>query len=277
MPKIVPLNWLLFFAMLGSLVVAACGGGGKPEEITFDLRIANGGLANLDSTLEVKHNDIVRFNVTSDEAASFHLHGYDHELQLAPNVTSSFTFTADATGSFPITIHVGAETGSASSMTMNGSSDHHHKTIEAPADLYVGVEAAHDPASGVNLMISTSGFTFAPYNASLDHVPGEGHAHVYVDGVKINRVYGPHYHLPDLSPGERSIRITLNANSHEQYALNGQLVEATTIILIPGEVMAEAGHHSAGSMSGESGHHSGDTTAGESIEVELGRFVVLPR
>ena len=107
MPKTISTNWLLFLVLISSLAVAACGGGGEPEEVTVDLRIADRALVGFDSALEVKQDDLVTFNVTSDEVASFHLHGYDHELELVPQVTGSLRFTADATGSFPITIHVG--------------------------------------------------------------------------------------------------------------------------------------------------------------------------
>ena len=174
---------------------------------------------------------MVTFNVTSDEVASFHLHGYDHELELAPQVMGSVRFTADATGSFPITIHVRAESSDEEHDAISGGDGHHEKTIEAPVDMSVGVVATLDELSGVNLKITTTGFTFTPENAGGEHVPGEGHAHVYVDGVKINRVYGSYYHLSGLDPGERSIRITLNANSHEQYAKGEHPVEATTTIV----------------------------------------------
>ena len=265
MPKAISNNWLLFLVLIGSLAVAACAGGDEPEEVTFDLRIADRSLVDFESALEVKQDDLVAFNVTSDEAASFHLHGYDHELELSPQMPMSVRFTADATGSFPITIHVGTESGGEGDDDMSVGDGHHDKTIEAPADLSVGVEAMLDELSGVNLKITTTGFTFAPENASGEHVPGEGHAHVYVDGVKINRVYGSYYHLSGLDPGERSIRITLNANSHEQYAKGEHPVGATTTIVVPGEAPDT------------SDHHDDESSASEPTEFDLGRLVVLPR
>ena len=191
MPRAILNNWLLFLVLIGSIVVSGCGSGDEPEEVTFDLRIADRAIAGFDSAVEVKQYDDVTFNITSDEAASFHLHGYDHELELTPQVTGSVSFTADATGSFPITIHVGAE---------SGGMDHHDLTIDTPSGMSVGVEAKLDGTSAVNLKITTAEFTFAPESVNGPHVDGEGHAHVYVDGVKINRIYGPYYHLVGLSP-----------------------------------------------------------------------------
>ena len=164
-----------------------------------------------------------------------------------------------------MTVHVGAESGGEEHDGMSSGDGHHDKTIEAPADLSVAVEATLDAVSGVNLKITTTGFTFAPESASGEHVPGEGHAHVYVDGVKDNRVYGNYYHLSGLDPGERSIRITLNANSHEQYAKGEHPVEATTTIVVPGEAAAT------------SDHDDDQSSASEPTEIDLGRLVVLPR
>ncbi len=265
MPKAISNNWLLFLVLISSFVVAACGGGGgEPGEVTFDLRIADRALVGFDSAPEIKQDDLVTFNITSDEVASFHLHGYDHELELVPQVTGSFRFIAVATGSFPMTVHVGAESGGEEHDGMSSGDGHHDKTIEAPADLSVAVEATLDAVSGVNLKITTTGFTFAPEHASGEHMTGEGHAHVYVDGVKDNRVYGNYYHLSGLDPGERSIRITLNANSHEQYAKGEHPVEATTTIVVPGEAAATS-------------DHDDESSASEPTEIDLGRLVVLPR
>ena len=253
MPKTIPINWLLSLALLGALVLAACGSGDDPEEVTFDLTIQNRAIVDFESALEVKQDDVVTFNITSDEAANFHLHGYDHEMKLEPNATGSVTFTADATGSFPITIHVGEGAGA----------DHHEKTIEAPADMSVGLEAELHELSGVNLKITATGFAFEPDKVDAAHVPGEGHAHVYVDGVKIGRVFDPNYHLTEIDPGERSVRITLNANSHEQYAKGEHPLEATTTITVPGEIPDASDQDSQ--------------PAAEPTEIDLGRLIVLPR
>lgn len=253
MPKTFPAYWLLFLALVGIIVVAACGSGDEPEEVAFDLRISDRGLVGSEPEMEVKQGDTVTFSITSDEVTSFHLHGYDHEIDLEPNVPGRVSLTADIAGSFPITIHVGAE---------HGGEDHHEKTIEAPPGLSVSVTVAPDDESGANLSIATTGLTFAPDKVDQPHVPGEGHAHVYVDGVKLGRVFANDHYISDLDPGERAIRITLNANSHEQYAIGGHPVEATTTVVIPGEPRESSGQ---------------DSAASEPTEIDLGRLIVLPR
>ena len=257
MPKSIITTWLLFLVLMGAIVVAACGGGGEPEDVTFDLQIAYRGLVESEPEFEVAQDDRVTFNITADEAASFHLHGYDHELMLMPNVTATLDFTADVTGSFPITVHILLEG--------IGVPDHHAKTIEAPAGMSVGVEAASDGEVGANLNIATTGLTFAPDKVDQPHVSGEGHAHVYVDGVKLERAFANEHHISTLDPGERTIRITLNANSHEQYAVGGNPVEATTTVTIPGEPVTAPDHQAS------------QPSAAEPVEVDLGRLIVLPR
>jgi hypothetical protein len=63
-------------------------------------------------------------------------------------------------------------------------------------------------------------------------VAGEGHAHLYIDGKKITRLYGEWYFIPSLKPGTHTIRVTLNANTHEDYAVGGKLVEDTVTVVV---------------------------------------------
>ncbi|MCR9145991.1 MAG: hypothetical protein NXH74_02195 [Rhodobacteraceae bacterium] len=83
-----------------------------------------------------------------------------------------------------------------------------------------------------NLHIGVTGFTFDPEGVNGAHVPGHGHAHVYLNGVKQARAYGPWVQLHALPRGTHAIRVTLNANDHSQYAISGQPVEATVNLRI---------------------------------------------
>ena len=71
-----------------------------------------------------------------------------------------------------------------------------------------------DPEAGWNLHVMTTAFRFAPENASKAHVAGEGHAHVYVNGAKVSRLYGPWLHLGKLPAGKAEVKVTLNTNDH---------------------------------------------------------------
>ena len=61
---------------------------------------------------------------------------------------------------------------------------------------------------------------------------GEGHAHVYVDGEKAARIYGPWFHLGALPPGEVTLGVTLNANDHSLLAVSGRPLKAEKTITV---------------------------------------------
>lgn len=127
----------------------------------------------------------------------------------------------------------------------DANDDHamHPDGQEAARQLSVSVIAEPDAIAGANVSISVDGFVFTPEDVNQDHVDGQGHAHVYVDGKKIGRVYGPSIHLGTLSEGDHEIRVTLNANTHADYMLDGQVVEAvTTVHVIHGGKVMDDDH-----------------------------------
>ena len=91
------------------------------------------------------------------------------------------------------------------------------------------ITVTSDPASGYNLHLVTENFTFAPNHAGQDHVPGEGHAHVYVNGEKIGRLYGAWMHLSSL-PEEAEVEVTLNTNDHRMLAVDNQPLKASVMV-----------------------------------------------
>jgi len=111
----------------------------------------------------------------------------------------------------------------------------HREQIDLPADeaptLALGLtEAGH---RGYALSLETTRFSFAAEHADGPHVPGEGHAHLYVDGKKISRIYGPHYALEPFSPGTHEITVALVGNDHRSYATGGVGVTSRYILWEP--------------------------------------------
>ncbi len=70
-----------------------------------------------------------------------------------------------------------------------------------------------DTMSGVNLHIATTNYAMTPEVVGEADQTGGGHAHVYINGEKIGRVYSDWVHLPTAVSGD-TIRVTLNGNSH---------------------------------------------------------------
>lgn len=90
-----------------------------------------------------------------------------------------------------------------------------------------------DPMAGWNLEVSTKNFRWAPQHASASDVVGEGHAHVYINGTKLARLYGNWMHIPDLPAGEVEVKVSLNANSHAMLMVAGAPVEASVMVDAP--------------------------------------------
>lgn len=97
----------------------------------------------------------------------------------------------------------------------------------------VSLNVYDDPKSGWNVRVQTENFDFTPENASAEHRPGEGHAHLYVDGVKLTRLYGEWYHMPDLEPGMHEVSVDLNANDHSPFVIDGENIQDAVMITQP--------------------------------------------
>ena len=96
---------LLILALATLAALAAACGSSQPQELTFDVVIANDSWNMEGEIIEVKQGDHITFNVESDVRGGFHLHGYDLYNEVAPGQPASFNFTADATGNFEIMLH----------------------------------------------------------------------------------------------------------------------------------------------------------------------------
>ncbi|MEO0864821.1 MAG: hypothetical protein AAFY39_09595 [Pseudomonadota bacterium] len=91
------------------------------------------------------------------------------------------------------------------------------------------IDLLPDPVAGWNLHVMTTDFTFAPQSAGLEHVAGEGHAHVYANGTKLGRIYSDWTHL-ELPRGEVEVKVTLTANDHRPLSVGDTPIEAILTI-----------------------------------------------
>lgn len=119
----------------------------------------------------------------------------------------------------------------------HGNMDHsamHDTPVDVPAADAPGLSVmiTPDPMAGYNLHVMTENFTFSPERASLANVTGEGHAHVYINGEKLGRLYNPWMHLAGLPKGEVEVMVTLNTNDHRPLAVNGTPVSALQMITV---------------------------------------------
>jgi len=165
------------------------------------------------------------------ESVDIKLEASEDVLVMNSDIDLTFSVTDKGTGD-PITdceveVHIQRK---GSTDDPNGNGHMHTEPMEVPdgvPDPGVDIEVTEDPKSGWNMRVHTTNFEFAPERASTDNVWGEGHAHLYVDGVKIGRLYTEWYHIGGLDKGEHTLRVTLNTNDHMDMSVDGVMVEDT--------------------------------------------------
>lgn len=96
----------------------------------------------------------------------------------------------------------------------------------------VDIEASRDSKDGYNLHIIATNYTFTPEKTGGAPVANEGHAHLYVNGTKIARLYGPWFNLSNssLKDGTNVVQVTLNANDHSEWTVAKQHIAAEVIV-----------------------------------------------
>lgn len=89
-----------------------------------------------------------------------------------------------------------------------------------------------DPVGGWNLNLKTTNFTFDAAAAGRDNAEGHGHAHVYVNGVKLGRVYGAWHHIGKLPLGSNEVSVSLYANDHSALASGGMKITSSSMVIV---------------------------------------------
>jgi hypothetical protein len=109
----------------------------------------------------------------------------------------------------------------------------------------IQIDFTKDPVSGLNLEIISENFIFDPASAGSSNMIGHGHAHLYVDSIKIARLYGNWFHIPDnsLKVGMNSIRVSLNANNHEELFYKNNPIDQEVIVYYEGVVPGQGHDH----------------------------------
>ncbi len=116
-------------------------------------------------------------------------------------------------------------------MASHGHGAHDHGKLIAlasgPTAPTLDFVVAKDEVGGWNLQVLTTNFRFAPENVNMPHRDGEGHAHLYVNGEKLARLYGPWFHIGSLPSGPAQVTVTLNANDHSGLAVDDTPLSVT--------------------------------------------------
>ena len=193
------------------------------------------------------------------------------------------TACGDATGEEAVaptssTTVLGTDDGSAdNNATDMTDGEHQHDDDAAAAYAWDGPEVPQlevavsgDPESGWDVAATITGFTFTDPTRT-DHVPGEGHTHVFVDGRLISMSYEPVVHVPYLEPGEHEAMVTLSRNDHADYSIDGELIMAMATFTVPGDVVnadsAVAVRYVDGAVAGVDGRPA--IAVGDTVEITV--------
>jgi len=79
--------------------------------------------------------------------------------------------------------------------------DHSKMTDVSDLATTLAIKLHPDGPQSRNLEIITTNFAFDPIGVNGAHEPGKGHAHVYINDVKITRAYAPWLQLSALPKG----------------------------------------------------------------------------
>jgi copper(I)-binding protein len=83
-----------------------------------------------------------------------------------------------------------------------------------------------------NIAMVTKAFTLIEATEGMSHQTGFGHGHLYLNGLKLQRVYTPSVKIGQLPKGTHLINVTLNTNDHKAYMVDGSPVAAEIEITV---------------------------------------------
>ncbi|HIG73637.1 MAG TPA: hypothetical protein EYQ24_03385 [Bacteroidetes bacterium] len=118
------------------------------------------------------------------------------------------------------------------------AADHGH-AVRNVADSTLAPALTHrvapDSVDGYNVQILAEPFRFTPAAINDPVEENAGHAHVYVNGAKVMRVYSDWVHLPSrlLQTGANYVTVTLNANDHSTWGVGGVPITSTVRVDTP--------------------------------------------
>jgi len=83
------------------------------------------------------------------------------------------------------------------------------------------------------VMIETNNFEFfEPVTEPLVHKDGQGHGHLYLNGLKLQRMFSEKATIGKLPSGKHIVSVTLNTNDHKAYAIDGAPISASAEIKV---------------------------------------------
>ena len=99
-----------------------------------------------------------------------------------------------------------------------------------PPSVKIRLEKDAHSRGALNLFLDLKNFRFAPEEVNKTSKINEGHAHLYLNGKKLTRLYSASYFMDKLPKGDLEIRVTLNTNTHEDLIYKGKIVQDVVVL-----------------------------------------------
>ena len=243
---------LLGLTLILTCLLAACNSR-EPEDKIFNLEVKDGILILGDPPLQVNQGDSVTIVVDTNEHILFHLHGYDIEREAGPGKPARLVFLANATGSYPFTVHV-SEPGGTHEHADHTSGCQGILPADAPTPKIVLSTAMGHDAGEIKVSVELQNFSLKSDTSGNEDV-AKGHWHLFVDGNLVGMYATSETTITVEKAGNHVFMATLSDNAHCEYGVSTNVT-----------VHVEEGAHGE-----EESHHKDDEK-----EFELGRLDVRP-
>lgn len=157
----------------------------------------------------------------------------------------------------------------------------HSSVLEVNPELpipAVEIEVTETDVAGTFVVdVSLENFTITPENIDGDPIDNEGHMHLLIDDVKVERFTDLEHEFV-VPEGEHLVEVELNANNHAAYAVDGEPIRAEVTVTGSGEapvVEAPDVSEAAAMLTATYVDGAVQLDGDERIEVERGEVVML--
>ena len=90
----------------------------------------------------------------------------------------------------------------------------------------VAIQSVEEGVDGEwTLNVDFENFEIREDKVDQENVPGEGHAHIYVNGEKVSRLFAEQHTFEDLLSDGDIVRVEINTNDHRPYTHDGTPID----------------------------------------------------
>ena len=91
----------------------------------------------------------------------------------------------------------------------------------------IDIEISRDKIEGYNLFFNLQNFKLSPDNIEIKNENNSGYLQLFINDIKISRIYSKWFHAPErfFSQKENTIKLKLFTNLHDELTIDNQPIE----------------------------------------------------